>query len=185
MTQVPPPVPGPGPEHEYVAGLIREATHEVCCTMLGLTPAPGAPAREQTISTTVDGVVVLLGIAGPWTGTGRLHTSAELACRLATALTDVRCENLTDDVLDAMAEIGNMIIGFVKTGLEERLGPLGLSVPTVIYGRNYHTRNQPGSDWTVIDFDCGGEILEVRLCLEPAAHHRPHRHPGAHLVPVD
>jgi chemotaxis protein CheX len=39
--------------------------------------------------------------------------------------------SVDEDVLDAVAEITNMIIGSVKTDLEGELGPLGLSIPTV------------------------------------------------------
>lgn len=173
------------PSHDQLASLLRVATREVCQTMLDLTPQPGTAAREETISNTVDGVVVLLGVAGTWTGTGRLHCSAELACRLASALLAVPCESLTDDVLDAMAEVGNMIVGNVKTALEEDLGPLGLSVPTVIYGRNYHTRSQPGGDWTAVPFAFGEEVLEIRISLSESAGVRVQRHAGSHLVPVD
>ena len=44
---------------------------------------------------------------------------------------------VNEEVLDAMAELTNMVIGNVKTKLESQLGPLGLSIPTVVYGRNF------------------------------------------------
>lgn len=72
-----------------------------------------------------------------------------------------------------MAEIGNMIIGNAKTAFEERLGPLGLSVPTVIFGRNYQARSSRVLQWSVIPFHCSGEELDVRFSLvktPPAAH---------------
>ena len=70
-----------------------------------------------------------------------------------------------DEVLDAVAEVTNMILGNVKTSLEERLGPMGLSIPTVIYGRNFSSRTVGKQEWTVVPFDCDGERLEVQLCL--------------------
>ena len=42
---------------------------------------------------------------------------------------------MNEEVLDAMAQLTNMIVGSVKVELESKLGPLGLSVPTVVYGR--------------------------------------------------
>ena len=55
---------------------------------------------------------------------------------------------INEDVLDSVAEVTNMIIGNVKTALEDRLGAMGLSTPTVIYGRNFQTRSarQSGVD---------------------------------------
>ncbi len=49
--------------------------------------------------------------------------------------------SVNEDVLDAVAELTNMIIGSVKTDLESQLGPLGLSIPTVVFGRNFRTRS--------------------------------------------
>ena len=117
----------------------------------------------------------LIGLAGSWTGTGSLCCSAPLACRLCSQLllTDVRA--VDEEVLDAIAELTNMIIGSVKNDLELRLGPLGLSIPTVVYGRNFRTRSTPAPQWTSVRFLWDGDPLLVRLSLtpsEPSA--RPH-----------
>jgi hypothetical protein len=46
-----------------------------------------------------------------------------------------------------MAELTNMIVGNVKTELECKLGPLGLSIPTVVYGRKVKTKTAGTTDW--------------------------------------
>src|SRR3546814_14068538 len=64
---------------------------------------------------------------------------------------------VNDEVLDAMAEVTNMIIGNVKTALEERIGCMGLSIPTVIYGRNFTYRavgNQERSEERRVGKEC-------------------------------
>ena len=48
---------------------------------------------------------------------------------------------VNEEVLDAVGELTNMIIGNVKTVAEAIVGPLNLSVPTVIYGRNFTSRS--------------------------------------------
>jgi chemotaxis protein CheX len=80
---------------------------------------------------------------------------------------------VNDDVLDAVAEVTNMVIGNVKTVLEERLGAMGLSIPTVIYGRNFSSRTVGKQNWTVVPFTLGNERLEVQLCLAPNREPRP------------
>ena len=60
--------------------------------------------------------------------------------------------SVTDEVLDAVAELTNMIIGNLKTALEEHLGPMGLSIPTVIHGRNFTSRTVGTQDWTIVPF---------------------------------
>ena len=70
-------------------------------------------------------------------------------------------------MLDAIGEITNMVLGNVKTSLEEVLGPMGLSIPTVIYGRNFTTRSVGQSNWTIVPFQCLGERVAVHVCLAP------------------
>ena len=60
-----------------------------------------------------------------------------------------------------------MIIGNVKTALESRLGAMGLSTPTVIYGRNFQTRRSGNQKWTVVPFALGEE-RHVRAGLHRA-----------------
>ena len=74
---------------------------------------------------------------------------------------------INEDVLDAVAEVTNMIIGNVKTELEARVGPMGLSTPTVIYGRNFQTRSSGNQEWTVVPFTLDGERLCVQVCIAP------------------
>ena len=74
---------------------------------------------------------------------------------------------MNEDVLDAVAEVTNMIIGNVKTALEDRLGAMGLSTPTVIYGRNFQTRSAGNQEWTVVPFLLEGERMCVQMCLAP------------------
>jgi chemotaxis protein CheX len=80
---------------------------------------------------------------------------------------------VNEEVLDAVAELTNMIVGSVKTELEHHLGPLGLSIPTVVYGRNFKTKSAGNAQWIVGRFRWDDDILVVSLCLEPkdqAAH---------------
>ena len=68
-------------------------------------------------------------MAGEWTGTGTISCSAEFACRIASQMLMAEYAVVDADVLDAVAEIANMILGNVKTALEKSLGPMGMSIP--------------------------------------------------------
>lgn len=74
---------------------------------------------------------------------------------------------VNEEVLDAVAELTNMVIGNVKTDLEQHTGPLGLSIPTVVFGRNFKTKSAATSDWMVLRFPWDGDILLVKLCMAP------------------
>jgi hypothetical protein len=57
-----------------------------------------------------------------------------------------------------------MIIGNLKEQLESRTGPLALSIPTVVYGKNFATRTAVRAPWSVQPFHVGEHVLEIRSC---------------------
>lgn len=166
-----------GINREKLAATVAGATGDVFQTMLGMVVEPGEPYVDKTGPGPSAGVVAVIGLAGQWVGTGSVSCSAELACSISSAMLMTDFEAVTDDVLDAVAEVTNMIIGNVKTAIEEDLGAMGLSIPTVIYGRNFSTRTLGHNDWLVIPFRTGGERFCVEICLAPrseAPNPRPH-----------
>jgi chemotaxis protein CheX len=152
---------------EDLAEAIRAATNDVFTTMLNLTAAPGDVFVEKEEAVPSSGVVSLIGLAGSWVGSGSLACSANCAVAIASALLMTPYTAIDEDVLDAVAEVTNMIIGNVKTALEGRLGAMGLSTPTVIYGRNFQTRSSGNQEWTVVPFSLGEERLCVQVCIAP------------------
>jgi chemotaxis protein CheX len=156
---------------------IAKASREVFETMLNLPLEIDSSAMRSAIEPDAyHGVVALVGVAGSWTGTGHLSCSPKFAQQLAGALLMAEYDTVNDDVLDAVAEVANMIVGNVKTLFEERLGPLGLTVPTVIYGRNYQTRSAGVKNWVLVRLRSGEETMDINFCLMPSrVHHVAHR----------
>jgi chemotaxis protein CheX len=159
-----------GISQEKLASAIRESTKEVFATMLALDLEPLDSYVDHSVPGPSAGVVSLIGLAGKWVGTGSISCSAEFARKASSQLLMTEFEAVDEDVLDAVAEITNMIIGNVKTAIEEDLGPMGLSIPTVVYGRNFSTRSVGKNEWVVVPFLSCGERMEVQLCLAPARH---------------
>jgi chemotaxis protein CheX len=146
---------------------IRTATHEVFSMMLNLELTPGEVFVEKEEPAPASGVVSLIGLAGPWVGSGSLSCTAPFACKIASHFLDTTYEAINEDVLDSVAEVTNMIIGNVKTALEDRLGLMGLSTPTVIYGRNFQTRSARNQEWTVVPFLLDADRMCVQMCIVP------------------
>ena len=135
--------------------------------MLNLELSPGEVFVEKEQAGPASGVVSLIGLVGAWVGSGSLSCSAQFACNIAAHLLDTPYDAMNEEVLDAVAEVTNMVIGNVKTALELRLGGMGLSIPTVIYGRNFQTRSAGNPEWTVVPFLLETERLCVQLCISP------------------
>ena len=149
---------------------------------------PGSFEVRNTPGGTRSGVTTLLGLTGDWVGSGQLSCEPPLACRIASAMLMAEYDAVDDDVLDAIAEVANMIIGNVKNLLEGDLGPMGLSTPAVVFGGEFETRTPGNPDWVLVPFDCSGETLTVQVVLAPNTASGVKRSLGAvreaELVPV-
>ena len=159
--------------HSMIVESIVRSTMEVFSTMLGVEIGRGEASSESAMPQVNEGVVSFIGLAGAWAGTGSVSCSPALACRICAQMLMCEATAVNEEVLDTVAELTNMIIGSVKTDLEVDLGPLGLSIPTVVYGRNFKTKSAGNTDWIVVRFHWDDETLVVKLCLEPkeqAAH---------------
>ncbi len=157
-------------ERDKLIQTVCSATQEVFSTMLGLEISAEEAYDEANSTGTVDGVVALIGLAGQWVGGGIIHCDAPLARKLyrhfLMAEADPAGDGVNEEVLDAIAEIANMIIGNVKNEVEAIVGNIGMGIPSVVYGRKFTTRNA-GSTWTVVPFACEGDHMWVKICLAP------------------
>jgi len=168
---VPAPASGAGLDmtvHDRIIRPIRASVQEVFSTMLGLELEDGEARRETTPPQINEGIVSFIGLTGSWTGTGSLACSGAMACRLCGLMLATDFPAVNEEVLDAMAELTNMIVGNVKTDLEEHFGPLGLSIPTVIFGRNFKAKTGGHAEWSAVRFAWEDQPLLVRITLEPS-----------------
>jgi chemotaxis protein CheX len=158
---------------------VRATTSAVCSTMLGMKIHAGEARIIRSQPFIADGILSLIGLAGRWTGTGSLACGSQLARDIGQRLVSAEMPVVNEDVLDAIGEVTNMVIGNFKTMAEKHVGPLGLSIPTVIYGQGVTARSMGGGDWIVQPFQFGADVLEVRVCLSPAGACPHHYHmPG-------
>jgi chemotaxis protein CheX len=153
--------------HRLIVDSIKTGAPNVFATMLGDELGPGADSVALGAPEPSDGVVSFIGIAGTWVGTGSVTCSSSMACAICSRMLMTESTAVDEDVLDAVAELTNMIIGGVKTDLEAVLGPLGLSIPTVVFGRNFKTRSVGSTEWIVVRFPWKNEELTVKISLAP------------------
>jgi chemotaxis protein CheX len=155
-------------DRDQIVSHIRAAAEEVFSTMLGTQLRFTESYGDKGSAQPMDGVICLIGMAGEWTGTGTLSCSPEFACRIASQMLMAEYAVVDADVLDAVAEVANMVLGNVKNALEKSLGTMGMSIPTAIYGKNFLAKSFGDETWTVVVFDCEGQRLEVKLFLRRA-----------------
>ncbi len=151
--------------HEQFVSGICQATESVLSTMMGLSATMGVPSMDSPGPGPLGGVSAMVSIVGAWSGAGVVGCDEKFARRLAGAMLMTEYDSVNDDVLDAMGEIGNMIIGNVKNGLEAAVGTLALGVPTVTFGRDFATRSMVKQAWTLVPFTCDGDKFFVQVQL--------------------
>src|ERR1700722_5274836 len=89
-----------------IVGCIMSSAQEVFSTMLGMeVVAEEIPVPKAVAGTPAAGIISLIGITGPWAGTGSLSCNAEFVCLLASKLLMDDYTEVNDEVLDAVAEI--------------------------------------------------------------------------------
>jgi chemotaxis protein CheX len=149
-----------------IVNSLRHAVVEVFSTMLSGEIEFEELTLENATPEFSDRVVSFIGVAGTWTGTGSVTCSPAGACRVCSQMLMADYTSVTEEVLDAVAELTNMIIGNVKSELERHLGPLGLSIPTVVFGRNFRTKSVT-AEWIVQRFRWEGDEVLLRIYLRP------------------
>jgi chemotaxis protein CheX len=155
-------------DEKTIIEYIKVSTADVFSTMLGMDVSSKQEYSDQNAPTVSESVLAFVGIAGSWAGTGVISCSPDFACRLSNRFLMSDCTSVNEEVLDAVGEVANMVIGNFKTMVEERVGPLGLSIPTVVYGRNFGSRSLGSGNWIVLPFRCDDGAMTVRCCLAPA-----------------
>ena len=153
-------------ETDVIVDAVRQATESVFLTMLALE-VHVQPHQAIAQPEPLNGVVALVGFTGPWSGTGTLYCQEGFACKIGSAMLLTEIAEVNGDVLDGVGEVANMVMGNFKQSIESHTGPLGLSVPTIVYGKNFSTRSATKSDWLVVPFKAGDDVFEIRVWIKP------------------
>ncbi len=151
-----------------ITSLIETHVSMVFSTMLDLEIERQQDAFDvhpETVFSTGPSVIALLSFTGQWSGTGMIQCSDALARLISSRLFLTDFPNVTDEVLDALGEVANMIIGNFKEDAAPELGPVQLGTPTVLSGDHFQARMWQGHQWTDILFRCGKENFQVKVCL--------------------
>ena len=154
-------------EKEFLRQTALAAAQEVFSMMLGMDACTRSAAPEEESTDGTERVVALIGLAGEYLGTGMVGCTPAFACKAASAMMMTEYATVDGEVLDAMGEIANMIFGNVKTVMENQVGALGLSVPTVVFGRNFSTRSKASQGWINVPMKVEDDEIDIRFCLAP------------------
>ena len=149
---------------DLVGEVLFSTAQEVFTSMLG-TELTRQGDPDESIPQPFDGVMSFVGLIGDWIGTGFFICDSAIASDVASRFLMTSFESINDEVLDAVGEVTNIVMGSMKNRLEEDLGPLKMSTPTVVYGKNVSTRTMKND--LAMSVRCSyatGEVL-FKVCL--------------------
>jgi len=149
---------------EQLAAYVIEATREVFSTMVMMDPKDEYPLKEpvKRFQCSITGMV---GFAGTYSGVISIHCPVALALKITSNMLGMECEEVNEDLNDAIGEIANMLGGNVKQVLSKGGLDVKLSIPTVIAGEDYTVNSLSDSDCVVIPFDVDDNKFIVGLTL--------------------
>jgi CheY-specific phosphatase CheX len=152
-------------EPKAIAEAVRLATESVFSMMVAI-PVEAGEFRLDAEPEPIHGVVALLSFSGPWIGGGMVVCTDQFACRIGSAMLMSEISEINGDILDGLGEVGNMVLGNFKENLEAQIGALSLSIPTVLYGKNFTARSPVKAPWVVVPFTAEGAAFDVRVCIQ-------------------
>jgi chemotaxis protein CheX len=130
---------------------IVEVTKEIFETMIMLDVTPGQPLAEH-VSRFNCSLSAMVGFAGFKQGNLTIHTPEKVAIGLTQSFLGTDIEEINEDVQDAMGELANMIAGSLKPIISNEGKTVELSLPSVVYGKEYTMTAVAKSDWIIVPF---------------------------------
>jgi chemotaxis protein CheX len=115
------------------------SVEEVFRMMLGVNcrrdagPAPAAEAESVT---------AVVGFGGMLSGACVFHSGGSAARKIAARMTGMEFQEVDETVQDGIGELCNMLAGAWKGKVPNLAANCGLSIPTVITGRDYNLHVQ-------------------------------------------
>ena len=150
---------------ERVAGYVIDATKEVFSTMVMMEVVDDFPLKEP-VSRFKCSITGMVGFAGTYSGVISIHCPVALALKITSNMLGVECDEVNDDLNDAIGEIANMLGGSVKQVLSKGGLDVKLSIPTVISGEDYTVNSLSDNDCVIVPFTVEGHTLLVGLTLK-------------------
>lgn len=148
----------------FINPFLQGTTH-VLKTMAFIDPIAGKPylKKDQVATGDVSGVI---GLTGDAKGSLALSFSASSIFFILTNMLGETYSEVTDEVLDAVGELTNMISGDARKRLEAEGLVVTAAIPTIISGKNHVIKHIIAGPSIIIPFSTAHGTFVVDVCLE-------------------
>jgi len=143
----------------------REELAKASCEVFEIMVGGELTVPTQPQPPLVPDFAAMVGIAGGVCGLVSIRTTAECARRIAAKMLGDDEVGPAEAAQDAFGEVCNMIAGSFKGRIAGMADGCALSVPTVIYGRDFTLFSLARGEHHEMTFEFEGKLLSVSLDL--------------------
>jgi len=151
---------------EEVCDLLTSTVPEVLETMFSMEALAMPPGDPQSLGSSL--VVASVGFIGDLNGIVHLYLTSAFARVLAAHLLGLADDEFEGNEMidDAIGELGNMIVGAVKSRLCDEGSPCVLTIPTIVRGDSLRLGATGLTDRRLIGFRCGDDEITLELLMK-------------------
>jgi chemotaxis protein CheX len=146
---------------EYINPFIK-ASVNLFTQYLGVEVTPGTP-YVRSDPEDLEEVSGIIGLAGETTGAVVLSFSRETAVELVSRMAKKKYQALTNEVIDGVGELVNVIAGNAKQGLTDFR--IDMSLPGIVTGKAYSIHWPEGIPVVAIPFESELGHFSVNVSL--------------------
>ena len=117
----------------------------------------------DSVASIPPGLSAIVGFGGKISGNISIHLSPESACALASNMLGMEFSEIDEIVADAMGEMVNMLAGGVKKYACRYEDLFKISVPSIVYGKDYSTRAPKVSERVLMGIKTGDCTYSIQL----------------------
>jgi chemotaxis protein CheX len=151
---------------EEVLDFLATGLGDVFKTMLALETEPASPHGWPAPRGTI--IAAVVGFTGEVNGFVYLRVTAAFGRRLASRMLGMPEAELGGEeiVNDVVGELGNMIVGNVKSRLCDSGSRCVLTIPSIVRGNDFSIEPVGSSDRRLAAFRCGGDMILLELMMK-------------------
>jgi len=142
-----------------------EGTTHVLKTMAFINPIAGKPflKKDQVAQGDVSGVI---GLTGDAKGSLALSFTASSIFAILSNMLGEPYTEMSDEILDAVGELTNMISGDARKRLEAEGLIITAAIPTIVSGKNHIIKHIIAGPSIIIPFSTAHGPFVVDVCLD-------------------
>lgn len=153
---------------EVMEELVRGAVSEVFGTMLSIKTVP-----DKTLKLISNGdphIASSVGFIGEVTGVVFIYSRDEFARLITSRMLGMKPAEIEGDELvnDSMGELGNIVVGHIKSRLCDRGLSCVLTIPSIVRGSQFTIEPAASATRMVLGFRCdNNEQVAIEVLIKP------------------